>query len=148
MRILSISLIGLLSMFLVACGTPPISRGQADLIKPGETRELTIQRLGKSEPNVSHVFEYQNKRYLAEHYSLQTGTQQTGTVVCTPTCIYIPITVPILAPFVIVYREGEKTVLSSGTLEELSKSENSEVSGLMPHLKESHDKALAAKKAR
>lgn len=148
MRFLRACFCTVFALLVAACATSEITRGQADFIKAGEGRDQALQRLGKSEPTVSHSFEHQRVKYLAEHYALQTGFTQMTTVVCTPTCIPIPVTVPVLTPFVIVYTQQDNKVLVSGTIEELSKSENSQVSGLMPELKDSHAKALAAKRAR
>lgn len=130
----------------IGCAAPPLSRAQVDQIRPGEKRESIMALLGKPEPKVSHTFEASGVKYLAEHYSLQTGTTQSSTVVCTPLCIYIPITVPVFTPFVIVYKDADKTVLGLGTIEQLSKSEKPEVSELMPILKKSYDASLESKK--
>lgn len=131
---------------LTGCASPPLSRMQVDQIRPGEARDSILPKLGKSEPKTVHTFEAQGIKYSAQHYFLQTGTKQTGTVVCTPTCMYIPITEAVVTPFVIIFKDSDKTVFASGTIEELSKSEKSEISDLMPSLKKSYDAELAKKK--
>ncbi len=131
---------------LVGCGTRPLQRSQVDSIKLGESKEQVAEKFGKSLPKVMHVFESQNTQYRAEHFDLQTGSTQSGTVVCTPMCMYIPITVPVFSQFAVIYKELANSVLSFGLLEQLSKSENPEVSSIMPDLKASYEKALTAKK--
>lgn len=140
------SLIISICLFLAGCGTPCLSRLQADVIRPGESRASVTGKLGSSKPVTTHTFDYEGTNYIAEHYSLQIGSKQSGTMICSPTCIWIPITVPVLSPFVLIFSAGDNSVFAPGTIEELSKAENPLISNLMPVLKKSYADALSAKK--
>lgn len=65
---------------------------------------------------------------------------------CTSTCMYIPITVPIYTQFVIVYGDSGQTVKAYGELEALNKSSEDSIRALMPGLKASMEKIQAEKK--
>ncbi len=138
----------LLGAVLAGCSTvPPLTRGQADLLAVGDTAPQVAGKLGKSTPLHSHQFGARDGRYRADHFNLQVGSQQTGTVICTPTCTYVPIWVPVFASYVVLYTLPAERVAAFGTLEELSKSPNEAISGVMPDLKASYEKSLAEKKA-
>ena len=124
----------------------PLQRGQVDSFRTGDSASDLQAKLGKSTPTLEHSFDHAGVPYLARHFNLQTGTQQSGTVVCTPTCMYIPITIPIYTQFVIIYGDAGRAVKAYGTLEELSKSPDESISTLMPGLKLAMEKAQAEKK--
>ncbi len=133
---------------LAGCaGAPPLVRGQTDLLVLGDTDASVAAKFGKSLADISHRFSNTGRNYRADHYRLQTGSTQSGTVVCTPTCIYVPITVPVFTPYVVVYAVPENRVIAFGTIEELSKSPDDTVSGFMPSLKLSLEKAMLDRKA-
>lgn len=136
----------LLALSITGCSAPPLVRGQADRINLGDSDATVAAKFGKSIPDMSHRFTASSRNYRADHYRLQTGTTQSGTVVCTPTCIYVPITVPVFTPFAVVYSDPDFRVIAFGTIEELSKSPDDTISGLMPDLKTSYQKALQDKK--
>jgi hypothetical protein len=144
-RVLILSLV--CTSLLTGCASnPPLTRVQADQMRPGEARASIISKLGKSEPRTVHVFEVLSTKYVAQHYFLQTGTRQTTMVVCSPTRFHIPTTEAVLTPFVIIFKDLDKTLFASGTIEELSKSEKPEIADLMPNLKKSYEAELGKKK--
>lgn len=124
----------------------PLQRSQIDSFRTGDSAVALQGKIGKSTPTLEHVFDHAGVFYTARHFNLQTGTQQSGTVICTPVCMYIPIIVPIYTSFVIVYGDGGSVVRAYGTLEELSKSHDETVSGFMPALKAAMEKARTEKK--
>lgn len=141
---ISVVLAGLL---LSACAVHvPLQRAQVDQFKAGDSATQINEKLGKSTPTLEHPFEHEGVVYQAKHFNLQTGTQESGTVVCTPMCLYIPIYVPIYTAFVVVYSADASSVRAFGTLEELSKSEDRTISEFMPALKRSMEVAQANKK--
>jgi len=134
-------------LLIVGCVSHvPLQRAQVDSFRTGDSASDLQAKLGKSTPTLEHSFDYAGGQYLARHFNLQTGMQQSGTVVCTPSCMYIPIMVPVYTQFVIVYGDAGKTVRAYGTLEELSKSPEESVSAFMPSLKLAMEKAQAEKK--
>ena len=85
-------------------------------------------------------------RFLARAFHLQTGTRQEMTMVCTPTCIPIFITVPVLADYVVLQTLPAMGLLAWGTPEALSKDADERVSRLMPEVKTRLEAAKAAAK--
>lgn len=144
-----LKIIASLMVVLLVAGcvaTVPLQRSQIDSFRTGDSAVSLQEKIGKSTPTLEHAFEHAGVPYMARHFNLQTGTQQSGTVVCTPVCMYIPIIVPIYTPFVIVYGDGGRVVRAYGTLEELSKSHDETISAFMPALKAGMEKARAEKK--
>jgi hypothetical protein len=140
-------LIGM-SILISACATnPALIKDKIGLIAAGDTKPQVRNRFGDSLPDLEHEFDSKGKKYRAEHYRLVTGSQQTGTVVCAPTCFYVPITVPVFSPYVVIYSSPDDKVLASGILETLSKSEDG-VADIMIDLKISQAKAIEAQKVK
>ena len=57
-------------------------------------------------------------------------------MVCTPLCIPIMITVPVMVEYVVIQRMPGRELLAWGTPEQLSKDADTEVSALMPVVKQ------------
>jgi hypothetical protein len=123
----------------------PLQRAQVDRLRPHDSAQAAKEKVGQSTLKLQHSFDHQGKPYVAQHFNLQTGTQQSSTVVCTPNCIFIPIFIPVYTPFVIIYDNGGQRVHAYGTIEELSKHPDEGVSGIMPSMKQSMQQALASK---
>lgn len=127
----------LVSAFLAGCAsTVPLYRGQVDTLTR-DTRPAELEQvLGKATARAQADVQLGDRRYLARRFLLQTGTRQEMTVVCTPACIAIPITVPILVEYVVIQRQPGGELLAWGTPEELSKDADAEVSSIMPMVKQ------------
>ncbi len=130
---------------LVGCaGSVPLQRGQIDSITR-ETRPADLEQiLGKATPVAQTDVTAGERQYNARRYQLQTGTRQDMTMVCTPACFPIMITVPVLVEYVVIQRMPGKELLAWGTPEELSKDADVEVSALMPTVKQRLEAAAAA----
>lgn len=124
----------------------PLQQGQVGAITRDAAPTQIDQALGQATVVAQYEFKEGEGQYTARHYNLQTGTQQQMTMVCTPTCIPIFITVPVLTEYVVIQTLPERKVHAWGTLEELSKDADPSVSGLMPTVKQRLADAKAAKK--
>eukprot|EP01136_Pigoraptor_vietnamica_P003581 Opistho-1_new@32995 len=94
----------LVALALSGCaGTIALQRPQTAGLTKGTSASEAERLIDKASVLLSHDFETGGKRYTARHYVLQTGTRQDMMVVCTPTCMSIPVTVPVTAPYVVVY---------------------------------------------
>jgi hypothetical protein len=127
----------LASVFLTGCAsTVPLYRGQVDTLTR-DTRPADLQQiLGKATATSQADVQMGERRYLARRYQLQTGMRQEVSVVCTPTCLAIPVSVPVLVAYVVIQRQPGGELLAWGTPEELSKDADTEVSALMPTVKQ------------
>jgi hypothetical protein len=125
------------SVVLAGCAsTVPLYRGQVDTLAR-DTRPAELEQiLGKATAFAQADVQMGERRYLARRYQLQTGTRQEMTVVCTPTCIPISIAVPVLVEYVLIQRQPGGELLAWGTPEELSKDADTEVSSIMPMVKQ------------
>lgn len=140
-------LIILLIIALTACApVVPLQRDQTATFSKGTTLPDVANSLGKATITLAHEFDVNGRHFLANHYDLQTGTTQQMTVMCTPTCVAYPITVPVTAPYVMIYEGHDKVLIAWGTVEELSRSPDESISSIMPELKASYDYNLSKKK--
>lgn len=132
-------------VLLVGCaGSVPLQRGQIDTITR-ETRPAELEQiLGKATAIAQTEVSAGERRYNARRYQLQTGTRQDMTMVCTPACFPIMITVPVMVEYVVIQRLPGKELLAWGTPEELSKDADVEVSALMPTAKQRLEAAATA----
>lgn len=135
------------ALLLTACAAVPLQRTQtAQLTQEAPASEVE-KMFGKATVTASHHFDFQEKHYLARHYDLQTGSKQQTSMSCTQYgCFPIFYTVPVTAPYVVVYNTDTQKLVAWGLLEELSRSPDESVSSMMPALKESYNKAIAKKK--
>jgi hypothetical protein len=127
----------LLFVLLTGCASSiPLQRGQIDTLsrdtRPNELEQILGQATATSQTDVQSG----GQQYSARRYNLQTGTRQDMTMVCTPLCIPIMITVPVMVEYVVIQRMPGKELLAWGTPEQLSKDANAEVSALMPVVKQ------------
>lgn len=123
----------------------PLQRGQIDALTR-DTRPADVEQiLGKATPIAQTDVQAGDRHYNARRYQLQTGSRQDMTMVCTPICIAIPITVPVMVEYVLIQRMPGKELLAWGTPEELSKDADSEVSSLMPTVKQRLEAAASKK---
>lgn len=119
----------------------PLQRNQVDAISR-ETRPAELEEiLAKATVTAQTEVQAQEHRYNARLFSLQTGTRQDMTMICTPICIPIMITVPVTSQFVVLQRLPEKELVAWGTPEELSKDADPRVSALMPNVKQQLEQA-------
>ncbi|WP_372717584.1 hypothetical protein [Immundisolibacter sp.] len=121
---------------LVACApSVPLQRAQINSI----SRDSTPADLDRVLANATIIAQYEfvenEQAYFARHYSLHTGSRQEMSMVCTPTCIPIFVPVSITTDYVVIQRMPSKAIHAWGTLEELSKDPDSEVSSIMPVVK-------------
>lgn len=132
---------------LVACAPAvPLQRADTANLSKGASASEVTRSVGKSTVVISHEFDANGKRYLANHYNLQTGTRTEMGMICSPTCIAYPIYIPILVPYVTIYEGEPKLLMAWGTLEELSRSPDESVSSIMSPLKASFEAEVAKKK--
>jgi hypothetical protein len=127
----------LLFVLLTGCASSvPLQRGQIDALsrdtRPSELEQILGQATATSQTEVQSG----EQHYSARRYSLQTGSRQDMTMVCTPMCIPIMITVPVMVEYVVIQRLPGRELLAWGTPEELSKDADIEVSALMPMVKQ------------
>lgn len=119
----------------------PLQRTQVDAITR-ETRPAELEQiLAKATVAAQTEVLSQEQRYNARLFRLQTGTRQDMSMVCTPFCIPIMITVPVVAQYVVIQRLPEKELVAWGTPEELSKDADPRVSALMPQVKQQLEQA-------
>jgi len=124
------------SVAMVGCAsTVPLQRTQVDALSRDAAPTEVERLLGKATAYAQHEVRAGDKAYLARHFLLQTGGRQEMTVVCTPNCLPIMITVPVTSEYVLIQTVPERALLAWGTLEELSKDADPLVSGLMPAIK-------------
>jgi len=124
-------------MVLVGCATAvPLQRDQIASISRDTSPTELESILAKGTP--LHQFEFQanSLNYFARDYSLQTGTRPDIIFMCSPTCLAIPVSTPIFSDYVVIQSLPSKTVAAWGTIEELSKDSDVNISGLMPVVKE------------
>jgi hypothetical protein len=139
-------LLTLAATLLAGCAsTVPLSREQVGRIGADTSPAELSSIVGKATVSVEYDFDSQARRYHARYLSLQTGTTQNMTMVCTPTCIPIWVTVPVLTEYVLVQEQPSLKLLGWGTIEELSKSADERVASLMPDLKKTHDQLTRKK---
>lgn len=146
-KVLRTCLLAVACVALYGCApVVPLQRAQIGAI----TREAAPSELDRvlAHATVLTQFEFEadTKPYLVRRYNLLTGTRQEMSMVCTQFCFPIYITVPITSEYVVVQRLPSKTVFAWGTLEELSKDADPEVSGMMPIMKARLDEELKKKK--
>jgi hypothetical protein len=135
----------LVFVLLVGCaGSVPLQRGQIDALTK-DTRPADIEQiLGKATATAQTDVQAGERQYNARRYQLQTGSRQEMTMVCTPGCFPIFITVPVMVEYVVIQRLPGKELLAWGTPEELSKDADVEVSALMPTVKQRLEAAAVA----
>ncbi|MDQ1831347.1 hypothetical protein [Massilia scottii] len=135
-----LSFLALTIAMLAGCATNvPLQRAQlgliGDMTSPAELNSI----IGKATVSAEYDFDSHANRYRARHLSLQTGTTQTSTVVCAPSCFPISIDVPVLAQFVLLQEQPSLKLIGWGTIEELSKSTDDRIASVMPDLKKTHE---------
>jgi hypothetical protein len=131
------AMLGCASVLLAACAqSVPLQRAQIDSLAR-DTKASDVDRVlaGATVVAQSEIVDNE-KAFLARHYRLVTGSRQEMTMVCTPNCFPIFITVPVTADYVVIQRLPLKELHAWGTLEELSKDADPAVSSLMPAVKE------------
>lgn len=135
----------LVVVLLAGCASNvPLQRGQIDALTR-DTHPVEVEQiLGKATPIAQTDVQAGERQYNARRYQLQTGSRQQMTMVCTPTCFPISITVPVMVEYVVIQRLPGKELLAWGTPEELSKDADNEVSSLMPTVKRRLEAAAAA----
>ncbi|MBI5259074.1 MAG: hypothetical protein HY855_21395 [Burkholderiales bacterium] len=136
MRFWKLALAAFVSVLLVACAAPvPLQRAQAGALSrdsaPGDVERI----LGNASVVAQAEFAVDDKPFLARHYRLLTGSRQQMTMVCTPVCIPIFVTVPVTTDYAVIQRLPSKALHAWGTLEELSKDPDAAVSSIMPTVK-------------
>lgn len=124
-----------LAGLLTGCGTVPLQRAQVDRLHGDATPSEVQALLGKASEVRAFGFTFEDKSFRAREFRLQTGATQQATVVCTPACYTVFVTVPVTADYVLVHEQASERLLAWGSLEELSKSTDDRVSQLMPALK-------------
>jgi hypothetical protein len=127
----------LLFVLLTGCASSvPLQRGQIDTLSRDTRPSELEQALGKATATSQTDVQSGARQYNARRYNLQTGIRQDMTKVCTPFCIPIMITVPVMVEYVVIQRLPGRELLAWGTPEELSKDADTEVSDLMPMIKQ------------
>lgn len=127
-------------VLLAGCATSvPLYRDQIGRIGPDTSPAELDTIVGKASVAAEYDFTAHERQYHARHYNLRTGTSQTTSVVCTPTCIPILIDVPVFEQYVLVQEQPSLKLVGWGTVEELSKNPDERISSLMPDLKKAHE---------
>lgn len=121
---------------LAGCAsTVPLQRGQLNSLSRESEPVAVEQALGKATPTAQFEVTAEGKPYFIRRYLLQTGSRQEMTVMCTPMCIPISYDVPIMTQYLVVQRLPARTMHAWGSVEELSKDQDPDVSGMMPMVK-------------
>jgi hypothetical protein len=132
---------------LAGCATVvPLQRDQAGALTRNAEAAEVDRALGKATPVAQFDFEANGKPFFARHYNLQTGMRQEMTMVCTTFCFPVSYTIPVTAEYVVVQRLPSRSLHAWGTLEELSKDPDPEISGIMPALKARYETEKQKKK--
>lgn len=127
-------------VILTGCASHvPLNRDQIGQIGPGMSPTEVNAIVGKATASAEYDFTSRERQYHARYYQLRTGTSQTTSVVCTPTCIPILIDVPVFEQYVVVQEQPTLALVGWGTVEELSKNPDEKISSLMPDLKKAHE---------
>jgi len=127
---------GLLLCLLVSgCAPSYLQRGHLAMIKQGSSVEEVNGYLAKVDIDRKVNFEVNGEQYLGKLYSLQTGTQESMSMVCSPTCIAIPVYIPVTAQYAFIFNSATNKLVAWGLIEELSKNPDEAIRGLMPALK-------------
>jgi hypothetical protein len=131
---------------LTACASSvPLQRGQIGALSKDSTPTEVDRALANATMIAQVEFAAGGKSYLARHYNLLTGTRQEMTVICSPVCTPVFYPVQITAEYAVIQRMPSKAMLAWGTLEELSKDSDPEISDLMPQLKTEFEAAKKKK---
>ena len=142
---LRLSLITLLTASLCACVSyQPLQRSQTAGISKGLSSANASQVIRNATLLARHNFDYQGQQFRADHYDLQTGVRQQMFTHCPSrrrACVPVIQSIPVTDWYVVIYRADQ--VYAWGIVEELSRSPDDNVSGMMPELK----RAYAALKA-
>lgn len=132
---------------LVGCSTSvPLQRSQVDALSRDALPVVVEQTLGRATPTAQFEFTANNNPFFVRHYLLQTGRRQESTMVCSTFCFPVVYDVPVTAPYLVVQRLPSREMHAWGTVEELSKDIDPDVSSMMPALKAQLEVALAEKK--
>lgn len=137
MKLLNWALIACISILLTACAqSVPLQRTQIDSLNK-DTKSSEVDRVLAGATVVAQSeFVEGEVSFIARHYRLVTGSRQEMTMVCTPNCFPIFITVPVTAEYVVIQRMPARDLHAWGTLEELSKDADPAISSLMPTVKQ------------
>lgn len=136
MNIRNLALAVCAALALSSCATTvPLQRTQIGSLSREAAPAEVDRILGTASVVATGEFVANEKPYLARQYLLQTGSRQEVSVVCTPTCIPIFVTVPVMTDYVVIQRMPSKELHAWGTFEELSKDSNPAVSSIMPVVK-------------
>ena len=132
---------------LAGCATVvPLQREQAGALTRNADAAEVDRAVGKAPPVAQFDFQAGGKPFHARHYNLQTGMREEMTMVCTTFCFPVSYAVPVTAEYVVVQRLPARALHAWGTLEELSKDPDPEVSGIMPALKARYEAEKQKKK--
>lgn len=142
MRVLVVALTVAACAVLPACApSVPLQRAQIGSLSK-EATPSDVERVLSGATMVAQTeFVVDEKSYLARHYRLLTGSRQEMSMVCTPNCIPIFVTVPVTSEYVVIQRMPSRQLHAWGTLEELSKDSDSTISSIMPVVKARFDEA-------
>lgn len=132
---------------IIGCApSVPLQRAQVAVI----SREIPPAQLDSVLANATiqaqFEFKFNEVDYIARHYDLLVGTRQDMTMICSPVCIAIPISVPVTTQYVVIQSLPDKHIYAWGTLEELSKDSESDISSIMPVVKQHLAEAQQRKK--
>jgi hypothetical protein len=144
MRVLAAAAVALA---LAGCATPvALQRDQVGQIRRDASPEEVDRVLGKATVTAQFEFDAQGGKYFARHFNLQTGRRAEQTMVCTTFCFPVYYDVPIMSEYVVIQRLPARAIHAWGTLEELSKDPDPQVSALMPAVKQRYGEELKNKK--
>ncbi len=134
------------AVVLVGCAsTVPLQRGQIDSINRDSSPSAVNEALGRATSKAEFELTANGESFAIRHYLLQTGMRQEMTMVCTNFCMPIFYSVPVTADYVVVQRLPSRAMHAWGTIEELSKDQDSTVSSIMPALKSKLEAVTAEK---
>jgi len=129
-----------LFLALIGCAAQPIAlqRNTIDTITKQTSPVELEQILGSATIHAQFELSSNEKNYFIRQYNLQTGVTQDVITVSLPSGGSIPVIVdvPVTTQYAVIQLLPAKEVFAWGSLEELSKDQNSEVSSLMPAVKQ------------
>lgn len=144
MKMIRVAVLLVATIVVTACASSvPLQRSQVGALTMDSLPDEVDRVLGTASVVARTEFSASGEKYIARHYRLLTGSRQEMTMVCTPVCYPIVISVPITTDYVVIQSSPALKLRAWGTLEELSKDPDDTISSLMPVVKAELEKATA-----
>ncbi len=128
--------ISLFSLLLTSCASLPLQREQTAQIDREMSETELSSIIGKATVTKEYEINHASENYRVRLFKLQTGSRIEYRPVCTPICIIIPVTVPIVHDYAIIQKAASQSLLAWGTLEEISKNIETSKAPLIQKIKD------------